>query len=1612
MKKNTSSPLLSFPMSLRNEILKKCVTLSLALIVVCSVFATNYYNVTGATNANNTASWTTDAGGAAGTAPADFVSGDVFTIRTGTTINTNAAWIVTGSVVINGTLTPNQTITVSGSFTNNGTFNHNTREVILGTGGVIDGTSSTTFSTLTINTANAADIVSLNNAQVTIRDNGILNLTNGFFKVGASNQLIATKALTINATGSGNLANAVAGNGLADADGGTLSLIGSSGGKITVNGAAIFNNINTGADGNLEFILSTTAGVNSRVNGTFTISGGGSNQFKASGNPLIWGPASTLYLETNNQFNTGSFLTPFWSAAGTIGVTPGYPNNVTLAFIGISQNGSASNGWGWYPPAGNRSINGVFTLGSGSKFAKVDFTNVSFSCGGFVLNTDSRFKAPASMTVSGDWINNQALSINDKEGFENSNGTVIFSGAAQHIGGTVSTPFYSITVNGTAATNVILDQPVTLPTAGVCTLTTGNIQTTETNILSITNTNTSGITGGSATSYINGPVKWSLNTGSNVYNFPVGKNAAYLPLTLNAANTSNGNIVTLQAFDAGSGGTVDGTLSSLSTTEYWSLGASSGLAGSTISVSRPTAIAPLAYIAKSNTTANGVYTSIGGTAVANGVNNSNDIGTGTSLYFTLGVPPIVSTLAATSITTTGATLQGAFNTQGVSNQTSFTYGTNTSSGLGTPVTIHSPITSNSSVQDSAVITGLTPNTLYTYKATDGVNSGSDVVFITAPNPPTIAPVTTITGAGFTANWTAPAAPGTATYTYTVQVSTDPTFTTGVVTQNNIASGTTTATFTGLTSATQYYVRVQAVNATASSVWSSTGSVTTNVVPSPPCENNTSNDGATTFTNAAPQIDGTVDAVWANAPVNIMNVVTLGNNNNTQTWQSLWTADSLYLLVQVTDASLIGQGAGLNGSVAVPGVQQGTSNNYYEADGIEFYLDPDNSGGPNYDRVNDIQLRFNLGSNTISGQSEGVANQFVGDAFLRVQSLINWKMQVVPGGYLLEAAIPWGKDAANPGVFLQKDNTYGNPASGQTVGLDIGVNDQDNVSGDRQAQIQWHGNSPSSYQHPEQFKSVGLQVCPVAPVVTTPTRSSITATSAVLGATVVSSGRDTQLNISPLTSRGTAFSTTLPVVTNAQAEGNTTLGVYSHDRTELAPQTKYYYLGYANNAAGLTGVSEVDSFYTLSALPTVQPALTTETCAAIKLNWNAITFPPVNQATQTGYLVLRREDGVAPTTTGIATRVATKQADLPAGTTLIATISSGATITYTDATAVTGKTYNYLLVPFTWDGVEADSTFNYFVTGAPGISATIGESITPKFDAVAAICSGGTLNALPLTSTNSITGTWTPALNNTTTTEYTFTPAAGQCATTAKLTITVNQGTLPSFDPVPAICAGGNLNALPLTSTNNFTGTWSPALNNTATTTYTFTPAAGQCATTAQLTITVTQPPTVTAAANPGTITQGAVVTLTGNSNMQGTYTWTAVPDVAIESANALTATSKPNQNTTYTFTVTTQNGCSASDDVTVNVTPGNCLNAPNVFTPNNDGFHDLWVITQCGNYQLRVDVYNRWGGLVFHSDNYGNNWNGTRNGKPIPDGTYYYVIRATSPDGNQRQLTGNVTIMR
>jgi hypothetical protein len=253
--------------------------------------------------------------------------------------------------------------------------------------------------------------------------------------------------------------------------------------------------------------------------------------------------------------------------------------------------------------------------------------------------------------------------------------------------------------------------------------------------------------------------------------------------------------------------------------------------------------------------------------------------------------------------------------------------------------------------------------------------------------------------------------------------------------------------------------------------------------------------------------------------------------------------------------------------------------------------------------------------------------------------------------------------------------------------------------------------------------------------------------------------------------------------------------------------------------------------------------------------------------------------------------------------------SGATsISYTTA-AISNAIYYRVKVTCSGSGLFALT---------PSKNVTLSTGTAPAFTPAAAICSGVTLSALPTNSTNSITGTWSPALNNTATTTYTFTPTAGQCATTATMTITVTPNVTPTFTQVSAICSGGSVPVLPSVSTGVpvILGTWSPAIvSNTVSEIHTFIPNAGQCATTTTMNIDVITTTAPTGLANQTFVTGQTIADIV----VAGTgITWYA--DAAL--TTPLPTPTLLVDATTY-YATQTSNGCTSTSlavIVTVNLT--------------------------------------------------------------------------------------------
>jgi len=105
------------------------------------------------------------------------------------------------------------------------------------------------------------------------------------------------------------------------------------------------------------------------------------------------------------------------------------------------------------------------------------------------------------------------------------------------------------------------------------------------------------------------------------------------------------------------------------------------------------------------------------------------------------------------------------------------------------------------------------------------------------------------------------------------------------------------------------------------------------------------------------------------------------------------------------------------------------------------------------------------------------------------------------------------------------------------------------------------------------------------------------------------------------------------------------------------------------------------------------------------------------------------------------------------------------------------------------------------------------------------------------------------------------------------------------------------------------------------------------------------------------------------------------------------------------------NGTCESPRTEVRVTVGlSALNITNTFTPNGDGINDFWVINGIANYTTaEVQVFTRNGQRIFDSKGYATPFDGTFDGKKLPEGVYYYIIDLHS---NCSLLSGSLTIIR
>lgn len=124
----------------------------------------------------------------------------------------------------------------------------------------------------------------------------------------------------------------------------------------------------------------------------------------------------------------------------------------------------------------------------------------------------------------------------------------------------------------------------------------------------------------------------------------------------------------------------------------------------------------------------------------------------------------------------------------------------------------------------------------------------------------------------------------------------------------------------------------------------------------------------------------------------------------------------------------------------------------------------------------------------------------------------------------------------------------------------------------------------------------------------------------------------------------------------------------------------------------------------------------------------------------------------------------------------------------------------------------------------------------------------------------------------------------------------------------------------------------------------------------------------------------------------------------------------PTETTSYSVTVTDENGCTATDEVTVTVRTAQCdetdVYIPTGFTPNNDGNNDILYVRSNFIDEMEIIIYNRWGQEVFRSKDQSIGWDGTFNGEQLPPDAYAFYLRALCINAAEYRKQGNISLLR
>jgi len=161
------------------------------------------------------------------------------------------------------------------------------------------------------------------------------------------------------------------------------------------------------------------------------------------------------------------------------------------------------------------------------------------------------------------------------------------------------------------------------------------------------------------------------------------------------------------------------------------------------------------------------------------------------------------------------------------------------------------------------------------------------------------------------------------------------------------------------------------------------------------------------------------------------------------------------------------------------------------------------------------------------------------------------------------------------------------------------------------------------------------------------------------------------------------------------------------------------------------------------------------------------------------------------------------------------------------------------------------------------------------------------------------------------------------------------------------------------------------------------------------------------------VVSGRPVQLTANTEPGATFDWS--PAELVSCKNCFNPITTPRANANYVLLVTDKNKCfTVKKEFAITVDEGaKAFDVPTAFTPGGDVKNSIFKVEGYNVKQLlEFKIYNRWGNLVFSSNDLSKGWDGMYQGKAQPIDSYVYTIKIETFDGEIESKTGTVLLLR